>query len=62
MEILRFCKENFGCMVVYEAKGQKSKRVITGGAYEYVDMLKMNILEKQEIEKALLAKGVGSKG
>jgi hypothetical protein len=40
-------------MILYEAKGKKTNRVISSKAYQYVDLIKMNILEKEEISKAV---------
>lgn len=59
-KIVQYCAEKYGCMIVYEAKGLKSKKIITSGAYEYINVLKMNALEKNEIEKTLSANKAGN--
>jgi len=53
LKIVQFVAEQFGCMIVYESKGQKAKRVVTGNAIPYINLLKMNYHEKLEIAKAL---------
>ena len=46
LKIVQFVAEQFGCMIVYESKGQKAKRVVTGNAIPYINLLKMNYHEK----------------
>ena len=38
-----------GYFIVYEAKGQKTRRVVQSEAYQWINLIKMNKYEKQEL-------------
>lgn len=47
LKIVKYCAQKFGCLIFFEGKGTKTRKIIKSGAYEYLSVVKINQYEKQ---------------